>query len=116
MKSLFLAAAVAAGLTFSASHADAQYIYQSGYTYSVPAYGYSYAYPSYYGVAPYGYVSTYPVSGITLTSGYPPVVTSYSPPSYYGTGYSGTYTAPGYYGTYSTPGYYRGLQGRGWRW
>jgi hypothetical protein len=117
MKSLFLAAAVAAGLTLTATHADAQYVYRSAYSYGVPTYGYSPGYSSYYGgVVPAGYTSTYPVSGVTLTSGYPSVVTNYYTPTYYGTGYYGTYTAPAYSGSYYTPGYYRGWRGRGYRW
>ena len=117
MKSLLLAATVAAGLICSAGNADAQYRYRraSSYSYASPTYSYptySYATPTYYGSS-------------VVTSGYAPVVTSggvvtssyYTPGStIYSTGYStGSYYDPyvgnsGYYGStypnYSGSNYY----------
>lgn len=125
MKSLVLAAAVAAGLFATTQNADAQRrgrVYYSTPTYSTPVY----SYPS--------------SGGIVLSSGYAPsggtVITtggsyySYpnsSYPSYYNSGYynggyynGGFYNAPVYYSspalTVTGNGVYWGGGRRGWRW
>jgi hypothetical protein len=107
MKSLLLAATVAAGLLVSASSADAQWRARRGAVYSSPSYGYSYS-------TPYGY-STYAsptYSGEVVTSSYStPTYTSgtvYSNGSYYSPSYSYPMSSyPTYYNNgYNNNGYY----------
>ena len=114
MKSLLLAATVAAGLICTAGNADAQFRYRraSSYSYASPTYSYptySYATPTYYGssVVTSGYSPSYYDGGVVTSSYYTPGATVYSPgsyyPSYYGSSYYGT--NPGYYGSSYYGGY-----------
>lgn len=99
MKSLLLAATVAAGLLITADTADAQYRGRRGVSYySYPTY--SYSYPSYSAPAysysyPSGY-STYYTPSYTYptTSGYYYGPSYYTSPSYYNGGYYNNYVAP----------------------
>jgi hypothetical protein len=112
MKSLLLAATVAAGLLVTANSADAQWRYRRGAVYSTPVYStpmystYSYptystySYPTYTGtdvITSSYYTPTYTDSfGNVIQSGYTP---SYTSPTYYNNGYYNN----GYYNN-STPG------------
>lgn len=125
MKSLFLAAAVVAGLFATTQDAHAQRrgtVYYTTPTYSTPVY----SYPSSGGLV---VTSGYTPSGTVITTG----GTVYTSPSYYNSGYyNGGYYNSGYYNNgfynttpvyYSSPGvtvtgngvYWNGGR-RGWRW
>jgi hypothetical protein len=126
MKSLLLAATVAAGLLVTANSADAQWRYRRGAVYSTPMYS-TYSYPTYtttYSYPTYSspvvtssyYTPTYTDSfGNVIQSGYTP---SYTYPSYYNSGYYNGYYNNGYYnnGINITPSGVNYGGRRIWRW
>ena len=112
MKSLILAATVAAGLLVTANSADAQWRARRGAVYSTPSYS-TYSYPTY---STYSY-PTYSSSEVIQSSYYTPTYTYpsgsviqssyYTPSSTYPMYSNGTYYNNGYYNNgYYNNGYY----------